>query len=139
MAILENANEILEDADGNVAYLTDDELYIYDATDVTQTAGYIKHAETDLGEPSLDKHVNYLDIDYKGIFLIYVYMDGVAEYTYILPFSADRTRQWIYLPLDARKPVKRVYLHYYTITADSVIYGTEIDFNVVQRRKEGDG
>lgn len=137
MAILANANEILIDSDGNIAYLTDDKLYVYDADDTEVVGGYIKHIETDLGEPSVDKHLNGIDIDYKGTVTVYIYVDGVNEHTFSLPNRATRGTAWVHYPLAGRVPFQKFYTHFVTATAGTTIYGFEIDFNVTQRRRAG--
>ena len=135
--ILANANEILVDFNGNRAYLTDDKLYVYDATDTTETPGYIRHNNSDLGEPSVDKHLNGIDIDYEGMLLLYMYQDGVAQKTFTVPYSADRTTLWMHYPTMDRVPFQKIYFHVYTVTTDTTIYGLEVDFNVTKRRRSG--
>lgn len=139
MAILANANEILVDSDGNIGYLSDDNLYVYDDTDTTEVAGYIRHNNTDLGEPSSDKHVNGIDVDYKGTITIFFYLDEAISHTYTLPTKAVRGTAWVHYPLGARIPFQKFYTHIQTVTPDTTIYGFEIDFNAISRRREGDG
>lgn len=137
MAILANANEILIDLDGYRAYLTDDALYVYDADDTEVVGGYIRHNETDLGEPSLDKHINGVDVDYKGILTLYFYFDGEQEHSITVPNSASRTTRWVHFPVSSREPFQKIRSLVVSATSGTILYGLEYDFNVVQRRRSG--
>jgi len=135
MAILASANEILVDFNGNRAYLTDDSLYVYDAADVNVVPGFIKHNNSDLGEPSLDKHINGLDVDYKGAFTLTMVFDDEGTYIFDVPNSATRTTKWMHYPVYLREPFQKLYTLLTTSTAGMTIYGLELDFNTVPRRK----
>ena len=88
-------------------------------------------------QPAIDKHINGIEVDYKGIFLIYLYVDGVNYYTYTLPNATTRTQIWIDFPLASRKPFQKIYPFYYTVTTGSIMYALEIDFGIEPRRRNG--
>lgn len=137
MAILETANDILIDFNGNRAYLQDDKLWVRNIADTNLTPGYIMFNESDLGEPSVDKHYNYIDIDYKGSLQVRFFLDRTLKHSYTLPTSTNRTTAWVHYPLDNRSPFQKTYLVFVTSTADTELYGFEVDFSVNKRRRIG--
>ena len=135
MAILEDANDILIDSSGKIAYLQDAKLWINDDTDVTKITATITFNNSDLGEPSAEKLINYMDVDYIGAFSISFKLDDVAIHT--MSFSNLDTRGTVYqsYPLNKRKPFQKIQL---AITANIIgtkIYGLELDFELLRRRR----
>jgi hypothetical protein len=135
--ILALANTILVDFDGNRAYLTDDKLYIYDSTNLEVVWSFIKHNDSDLGEPSIDKHLNGIDVDYVGDMSITVYLDNVYAWTFAIPYSATRTTVWMHYPITERLPFQKLFTSVVTATPGTKVYGIEIDFNTTKRRRSG--
>lgn len=134
-AFLLTANDILIDQNGNIAYLTDDALHIYNSGAQNQISGLIKMNNTDLGEPSIDKLLNKIDADYTGSFSIVLYLDGVS--THVMTFNDvySRTATYADYPLSKRKPFKKLQLVLMTAQPGTKIYGLEIDFSLLPRRR----
>lgn len=137
MAILANANDVLIDLNGNRAYLTDNKLYVHDSSDTTIVPSFLQTNESDLGEPAIDKLLNMFDIDYKGQLEIRIYQDGIHITTLTTTASNDRTTEYLYMPLASRRSFQKIQFVFYTERNDTVIYGIEIDFSILKRRKNG--
>lgn len=141
MATLDTAH-VLVDFDGNLAYLTPTTLEIYDpaGADLGIT-GILESGSTDLGEPTVDKLLNSVDIDYKGqcnIFFSFENLDGNSFSTsvYTLPYKADRGTIWLHVPLIQRKAFQKISYWLTDPIQGTIIYGIEIDFSVLRRRRE---
>lgn len=135
MAILADAVDILIDQDGEVAYLQEDKLYEYDSTDTTVVGGSVTFNNTDLGEAGIEKLINYVDVDYEGSFVLSFYADGVAQAALTFSDKATRGTTWRDYPLASRKPFQKLKLYISSATSDTKIYGIEIDFSVLRRRR----
>lgn len=137
MATLDIAQPLI-DFDGNIAYLTPDKLYVYNVnTDDQGIEGILFSGASDLGEPSIDKLLNFIDVDYIGQFMIYFTYDDPAGTTssYLLPAKSTRGTHWLYIPLTERRPFKKVKYAIIGPTHGTIIYGLEIDFSVLRRRR----
>lgn len=135
--ILAEANDILIDFDGQLAYLTSDKLYVYSSSDTNIVLSTWISPEMDLNEPSIDKLINFIDVDYIGAFTIQLEFDGIEDNTmsqYFSPVSV-RTSVWRHFPLRGRIPFKKVKLTITSSTPGTIIYGIEIDFSVLRRRR----
>ena len=137
MAILEFANDILIDILGNKAYLTDDKLYVMDPYDSTTPVGYVQTNESDLGEPSVDKMINYIYFDYVGRFDITFYNGDVPLATVTAPQTDTRRVGQLYMPLEARKPFQKLKIVIQTKIIGSEMYGMELNFGAMKRRYNG--
>ena len=104
---LGGANKLLVDLSGNRAYLTDDSLITYDASDTSTPTAYITLNESDFGEPSVDKLINHIDVDYEGDLKLTLITDNFAH-TYTLSDSAARTTTWLDLPLFRRIKFQKI-------------------------------
>lgn len=135
MAILAEANDVLIDLNGELAYLTDSELYIRDTSDTTSVGAYIISGESDLGEPQIEKLLNFVDIDYVGAFNLTFYLDGLAVHTMSFTATATRTTVWRDYPLSKRRPFQKLKLVIGASLPTTKIYGIEIDFSVLRRRR----
>lgn len=135
MDILKDANEILIDFSGNVNYLTDDKLYIYDNTDTEVVGGLIKTGSSDMAEPTIDKLINFIDCDYVGSFKIVFTFDDIYIHTIELPYSSTRTTRWVSFPLSKRKALQKIQLAITSSVKDTIIYRIEVDFTVLKRRR----
>ena len=135
MAILAEANDVLIDLNGELAYLTDSELYIRDTSDTTSVGAYIISGESDLGEPQIEKLLNFVDIDYIGAFNLTFYLDGLAVHTMSFTDAATRTTVWRDYPLSKRRPFQKLKLVIGASLPTTKIYGIEIDFSVLRRRR----
>lgn len=135
MAILTDANEILIDFNGNINYLTNDKLYIYDNTDTEIVGGLVKTSSSDMTEPTIDKLINSIDCDYVGSFKITFIFDNVPIHTIELPYSSTRTTKWVSFPLQRRIPLQKIQLAITSGIKNTIIYGIEIDFTVLKRRR----
>lgn len=135
MAFLQDANSLLIDVDGNVAYLQDSALWEYDATDTTSVYGQVSYAENDLGEPSIDKLLNFVDVDYEGTFTLSILTDNITLTTLIFTDKATRGTVWRSIPLTDRKPFQKLEMWASSFTSDTKIYSIEIDFDVLKRRR----
>ena len=136
MFILTSANDILIDFNGDPAYLTNDTLYVHDTTDTTEVGASLVTNNSDLGEPTLDKLCNLFDLDYTGEVHVYVLLDGVTITDFTTTYSASRRTQYFYMPLAARRPFQKISFIINTATIGSILYGIEIDFSVLKRRKK---
>lgn len=133
--ILASANEILIDFDGHRAYLTNDYLYTYDNTDTTTVGAYVLTNDSDLEHPSVDKLLNYIDIDYKGTIQVLVYQDGTAIHLFEPPDKTSRGTKWLYMPLIKRTAFQKIKIKIATSDPDAIIYGAELDFSILKRRR----
>lgn len=132
--MLSLANDILIDLNGYRAYLTDDELYSY-GTDSLNPGSYVTTNNSDLGEPSVDKLLNYIDIDYVGsTWSIQVFYDSGYEVTLEIPASVVRREKQIYIPLVNRKPFQKLKLKVINNSEIANLYGLEVDFDIIKRR-----
>jgi hypothetical protein len=134
--VLLNANDILIDISGKIAYLGDSVLHIYDNTDTTEVTGQVISPSTDLGEPSVDKLMNGIDIDYIGQISIGYYFEGqsqpvIQDFTY----TATRTTVWREYPLIHRKAFQKLAYFILTNTKGTKVYGIEFDVNPLKRRR----
>jgi len=135
MELLTITNQILVDLEGNLAYLTNDKLYIYNSGDIFNSSGFITHHSSDLGEPSLDKQLNFIDVDWEGTLQILVYLDGAHKHTFILAGSAGiRSTAKLDFPLAKRKAFQKMYLKIQSSAHNSIIYSIELDINGIKRR-----
>lgn len=133
--ILENANDILIDLNGHVSYLQDDALWEYDATDEEITGAFIIFHDSDMGQPSIEKLLNYVDVDYEGEFVLNFYLDGVLTHTTTFEDLASRSTVWRDYPLIKRKAFQKLKLTLSSATPDTKIYGIEVDFSILRRRR----
>lgn len=133
--ILENANDILIDLNGNISYLQDTLLWEYDAADTEVTGAYIIFNDGDLQEPAIDKLLNYVDVDYEGSFILNFYLDGVLTHSTTFADVASRTTVWRDYPLIKRKAFQKLKLTLTSSTPDTKIYGIEVDFSIARRRR----
>jgi hypothetical protein len=132
--ILSTANDVLIDFDGNLAYLQNTALWTRDTNDTTVMHGYITTYESDLQQASMDKLLNYIDIDYIQDITIDVYCDGAKTQTLITTSSDSRTSERLYVYLHNRKAFKKIKLVFYTATAGAKLYGAELDITILKRR-----
>ena len=137
MQILEFANDILIDPKGYKAYLTDEKLYIRDPQDTSNPLGYLLTNESDLGEPGIDKLVNYLHFDYVGTFDISFYIGENRLATLTAPLTSTRRVGQLYMPLTTRKPFQKLMILIRTTHIGSEMYGMELDFSVMKKRYNG--
>lgn len=135
MAILQDAVDILIDHDGEVAYLQTDNLWEYDSADTTVLGGSVTFNNSDLGEPSIEKLINFVDVDYEGSFSLSFYLDGVLIYTMTFTDKASRGTVWRDFPLQYRKAFQKLRLYITSSTNDTKIYSIEIDFSILRRRR----
>lgn len=133
--ILANANEILVDLNGNIAYLQDDKLWIKDTNDTELIGCSIVFNDSDLGEPGIEKLINFADVDYVGAFNLSFYFDGTVIHTMKFSTKATRGTVWRDFPLAKRKAFQKLKLVITASTKTTKIYGLEIDFNVLRRRR----
>lgn len=133
--ILANANDILIDQNGNLAYLQDAALWIYDGTDVTKVGANVIFNNTDLGVPEVDKLINFVDADYTGAFTLTFTLDGTSIHTMTFSNQATRDIVWQDFPLIKRKGFKKLQMTIVASTIGTKIYSLEIDFDVLRRRR----
>lgn len=135
MAILADAVDILIDHDGEVAYLQSNTLWEYYSSDTTIVGGSITFNNSDLGEPSIEKLINFVDVDYEGSFSLSFYLDGALVHTMTFADKASRGTVWRDFPLQYRKVFQKLKLYITSATNDTKIYSIEIDFSVLKRRR----
>lgn len=135
MAILETANEVLIDLDGEIAYLQDDTLWIRDTSDTTLVGCSVVFNDSDLGVPDVDKLINFADVDYVGAFNLSFYFDGTVVHTMEFSTRASRGTVWKDFPLSKRKAFQKLKLVITASNKNTKIYGIEIDFSVLRRRR----
>lgn len=133
--ILENANDILIDRNGNVSYLQDTLLWEHDATDTEVTGAFVNFNDSDMQQPAVDKLLNYVDIDYEGSFRLNFYLDGTLSHGVTFPDKASRGTIWSDYPLSKRKAFQKLRLTLSSSTPDTKIYGIEVDFSIARRRR----
>lgn len=135
MATLDTSTIII-DQTGTLAYLSPTTLEVYDNTgpDVG-ISGIFSSGESDLGEPSVDKLVNYIDVDYVGKFNIWFKLDDMSTSVITVDTKATRGTAWIYLPLVERKAFQKLQYWIDGPTHGTEIYGIEIDFSILKRRR----
>ncbi len=133
--ILANANDILVDLNGDLAYLQDEILWIRDETDTELIGCSIVFNDSDLGEPGIEKLLNYADVDYIGAFDLTYYLDGIAIHTMNFSTKATRDTAWQDFPLAKRRAFQKLKLVITASAKTTKIYGLEIDFSVLRRRR----
>lgn len=132
--ILVNANDILIDHNGQLAYLTDNSLYIYHLDTVDSIGGLIILNNSDLNEPHLDKLLNYIEVDYKGTIELYFYFDDQYVCKLTAPKATSRTTKLLYFPLRFRRPFQRLQIKMLSKDRSTIIYNLEVDFDVLPKR-----
>lgn len=132
--ILVNANDILIDHNGQLAYLTDNSLYIYHLDTVDSIGGLIVLNNSDLNEPHLDKLLNYIEVDYKGTIELYFYFDDQYVCRLTAPKATSRTTKLLYFPLRFRRPFQRLQIKMLSKDRSTIIYNLEVDFDVLPKR-----
>lgn len=130
---LSNVNDILIDFDGHPNYLQSDSFFVYDASDLVVPAVLLQTNNSDLGEPSLDKLLNFIDLDFKGPITVLVYYENVGTF-FITANSATRITKRLYVPLKNRKPAKKIKFGFAAADSTTILYGMEIDFIVMEYR-----
>jgi len=133
--ILADAVDILVDQNGNLAYLQDDTLWEFYSSDATVVGGSVTFNDIDLGEPGIEKLINFIDIDYSGALNLSFYGDGTLQWTATFADKATRGTVWRDFPLQYRKVFQKIKLYISSITPDTKIYGIEIDFSVIRKRR----
>lgn len=133
--ILSTANDLLIDFSGYISYVTDYAFYTHDATDTTETGAYVVTNDSDLGYPDVDKLVNFIDLDYKGTIQVLIYQDGTATHIFNPPDKTSRGTRWLYMPLRKRVAFQKIKIKIASTDPDSIVYGAELDFNVLKRRR----
>ena len=134
-SILASANDILIDLNGQAAYLQDFDLWVYDSSDPVTIGATIEFNNSDLGVPEADKLLNFVDVDYIGAFNLTFYLDGVARHTMVFNSSVTRTTKWLSYPLSKRKAFQKLKLVLTASEKTTKIYGIEIDFDIIRRRR----
>ena len=135
MPILKDANEVLINFDGELAYLQDTMLWIRDDSDIELIGATVEFNNSDLGVPDIDKLINYADVDYEGAFTLTFKLDGVAIHTMDFIEKATRSSIWQDFPLVKRKAFRKLQMTIAASAKDTKIYGIEIDFDVLRRRR----
>ena len=135
MAILTDANDILVDLSGEVTYLQDTKLWIRDETDATQITATVTFNNSDLGVPSAEKLMNYIDVDYIGTFSLVFKLDGTIIHTIAFANQATRNTVWKDFPISKRKPFQKIQLTINSSVIGTKIYGLELDFEILRRRR----
>lgn len=135
MAILTDANDILIDLNGEIAYLQDTVMWIRDETDTTQITATMITNNSDLGETSVEKLLNSLDVDYVGAFNVSFYLDGDFIHTMVFDNIATRDTVWRAFPLALRKPFQKLSLYITASVIGTKIYSLEVDFKILKRRR----
>ena len=134
--LLNISNDIIIDQSGEISYLTPDSLYVYNsnAIDPIGFKGKVILNNSDLGEPSIDKLLNRIDVDYKGTISFDIYYDGIFECTLTPANASTRVTTWLDIPLVHRKPFQKFYI---VIRGKfgTILYGLEIDFQALSRRR----
>lgn len=125
---------ILIDFDGNPVYLYSDELYAYSVSGTGYSTGYCITNHSDLGEASIDKLLNYIDIDYSGSCSIQVFYDNIAQFTLIPDILTSRGTRQIYIPLSNRHPLQKLRLLISFNTITTRINKLELDFGTLKRK-----
>lgn len=135
MAILEDANEILIDFNGEIAYLQGDALWIRDTSDAELIGATVEFNDSDLGVPDIDKLLNFADVDYEGAFTLTFEFDGTAIHTMTFADKVTRGVAWQDFPLIKRKGFRKLKMVIVASAKDTKIYSIEIDFTVLRRRR----
>ena len=133
--ILSTANDVLIDLNGEIAYLENSKVWTYDATDTELIGSQVTFNDSDLGQPTLEKLINFADADYIGAFDLSFYFDGTFSHTMSFPTSATRTTADIDFPLAKRKAMTKIKLIVTATAKITKIYGLEIDFSLLRRRR----
>lgn len=136
MAILETANDILIDTDGNLNFLQDTSLWVYSAGDNTEIGATVIFNETDLQVPDVEKFINFVDVDYEGAFNLTFQLDGYNIHTFEFPdVSILRTRVWEDFPLTKRTAFRKLKMSISASDSNTKIYSIEVDFSILRRRR----
>jgi len=126
---LVDANYVVFDWEGDRAYIQDRALWMTSSADTATIVAMFSTHDSDLGEPSIDKLINYYDVDYVGGGTIRLFADGIQISEVTLPTQASRGLNRIYVLLDDRVPCRKVNIKYVTTDTTSRFYGIEIDFD----------
>jgi len=133
--ILSTANDVLIDLNGEIAYLEDTKVWTYDATDTELIGAAVTFNDSDLGQPTLEKLINFADADYIGAFDLSFYYDGTFIHTMSFPTSAIRTTVDIDFPLVKRKAHTKIQIVATATAKTTKIYRLEVDFSLLKRRR----
>jgi hypothetical protein len=135
MAILETANDILIDLDGELVFVQDTAIYGRDTTDTTEIGATVIFNNSDLGVPDIDKLINLIDVDYIGTFSIQFDLDGSTVHTANFPTKASRGTVYQDFPLAKRKAFQKLKMTINASDKTTKIYSIEIDFTILKRRR----
>ena len=125
---------ILTDLDGNQAFLMERGLYIAGTEPSNHITAQLSTNRSDLGEASLDKLMDYYDIDHVGTGTISITSDAGTLLETTIPSSTTRYVHRIYHPLDKRIPCQKIGVNITTTDPTFIMYGVEVNFGTVKRR-----
>lgn len=108
-------------------------LYIEDPTILPDSIMIVQLANTDLGEPSLDKKINYLEIDYLGGGDLYIYVDDLLLNKITLTYNTNKKIQRYYMSLQLRKVFNTLKIVIRSEDKDFIFYNAELDIDVYER------
>lgn len=140
MATLDTTT-IMIDQDGKLAYLIPTMLEVYNSTGPDLgTVGVFSSGISDLGEPSVDKLLNYIDIDYIGqcnISFNFYGLDGTSftSSVFALPTKSTRGTYWLQIPTSERKAFQKLKYWLTEPINGTIIYNLEINFSALKRRR----
>lgn len=126
--------DMLINHDGNIAYLYNNKLYEYNISSTYNEGAYLVTNTSDLGEMSVDKLLNYIDLDFKGTIFVYINYDNNQFILLQRAESASRTIKRIFIPLSLRRPFMKIAIRLNTNDNTTQVYKFELDFGILKRR-----
>lgn len=126
--------KILINPDGDAVYLFSDEIYENTSTGTSLSSGYVLTNSSDLGEISIDKLLNSIDLDYTGSCNIELYYDGILASTLTPSIVASRSLKHLFVPLISRYSFQKLAIKINFLTVSTRINKLELDINPLKRR-----
>ena len=123
--------EVTEQIDNPLRFI------LYDSEDfiIPQYNTVLETHPTDLGQPDVEKLIDFIDLDYKGDGgNLILYLDDEEINSWIIPSSTKRTIKRFYLPLSKRYPKQMMNLRITSSASNLYIYNIEIDFMPQKRQ-----
>lgn len=95
---------------------------------------YLITADSDLGETSIDKLVNYMDIDVIGECEIYLYGNNILIQDYYIDGDNNMGKR-LFVNLSNRKPYHRLRLEIASYDPNFKLNNIELDVTYVRRKQ----
>lgn len=107
-------------------------LYLHEEQNYIEpiSTSFIQTGQSNLSELGSRKLLEFIDIDYIGSGLAYIYLDDILTSTIEIPSSEKRTTYRLYAKLNERKPSDNIYIIF---KGKVDIYNIELDITPLEK------